>query len=159
MQNGKRLIILDLDHTLIYSTDIQLNNSELLLNYSAYLNIYERPRAREMIDLCKRNSDIIVFTTAVEDYAKKVCDKLEINYQELRSRQDCKIKDDKYVKFVDENWLKKYTEIIIIDDSPEIWDSKSSINCKFLVPEKFTGSASDNDFKKVISGLVKIISD
>lgn len=157
--NGKRLIILDLDHTLIYSTEIHSANSRLLFEYSPNLFVHERPFARELVDLCNQSGDVIIFTTAVKDYAEQVCNKLAVNYKELYSRNDCGINEGRYVKSIDESWLNIYNQIIIIDDSPEIWDSNSKKSCQMLVPKKFTGSAGDNELKKVIRRLVKIISD
>lgn len=157
--NGNRLIILDLDHTLIYSTDIQLTNTILLLEYSPNLFVHERPFARELVDLCNQNGDVIIFTTSVKNYAEQICNKLSIDYKELHSRKDCEIYEGMYVKSIDESWLSIYDQIIIIDDSPEIWDTKSKGNCQMLVPEKFTGSATDDELRKVISSLLKIISE
>ena len=157
-RNGKRLIILDLDHTLIYSTSHHLTKSKILFKYSSELIVHERPHARDLIELCKKNADIIVFTTAVEDYAKEVCEKLEINFIELRSRKDCQISDGFYEKRIDENWLKRYSKIIVIDDSPQVWDSISRKNCQILVPEKFEGDSFDGGLKNVIDSLREIIS-
>lgn len=157
-QNKNRLVILDLDHTLIYSANIQLNNLKQLLQYGPNLIIYERPYARELIELCKKNAEIIVFTTAVDEYAKNVCEKLEINFTELRSRKDCQISDGFYEKKIEKNWLKRYSEIIIIDDSPDIWDSKSRKNSQLIVPEKFKGDYLDEGLQKVIESLKEIIS-
>jgi TFIIF-interacting CTD phosphatase-like protein len=157
-QIKNRLVILDLDHTLIYSTNARQNNLDQLLRFGSNLFIYERPHARELIALCKKNADIIVFTTAVEDYAKEVCEKLEINFKELHSRKDCQISDGFYEKRIEENWLRGYSEIIVIDDSPEVWDSFSRKSCQILVPEKFKGDSFDENLKSVIDSLREIIS-
>lgn len=155
-QNRNRLIILDLDHTLIYAATTTLNNLNVLLKYSPYLTIYERPFARQLVKLCAEKAYIVVFTTAVKDYAEKVCRKLDINYVELRSRKDCAVVNGRYLKFVDTTWLSRYDEIIVIDDSPEIWDIKPNENFYMLAPEKYTGSANDDELKEIIASLKEL---
>ena len=150
----KLLIIIDLDNTLVFSSEYRLEQVELLLKYPP-LFIHVRPFAHELVNTCKLMGDIIVFTTAVDDYAQKVCNELEINYTKLFSRRDCQISNGMYVKYMDENWLKSYDKIIIIDDSPEIWDHNTRNNCVFLVPEKYTGNPNDNGLKRIIDNLKK----
>ena len=47
----KKLIILDLDNTLIYASFYKLP-ANILFKYSDYLTIYERPHAKEFIKKC-----------------------------------------------------------------------------------------------------------
>jgi len=72
------LILLDLDHTLIYGSYATSESAPLLFSYSQYLNVYERPYARQFISHLQDLGDIIVFTTAKEDYAMKICELLDI---------------------------------------------------------------------------------
>lgn len=151
----KILIVLDLDHTLIYSTDYQVEHLKILLEYPPLI-IHERPFARDLVDTCRQTGEIIVFTTAVKNYAERVCSKLEINYTKLLSREDCRVVNGMFEKYVEQDWLNNYDEVLVIDDSPEIWDSTARRNCTFLVPEKFTGSAHDNDLEEIINKLNQI---
>ena len=152
-QNSNSLIVLDLDHTLIYSSNFELENSKELLKYSEYIIIYERPFARELVKKCRENADIIVFTTAVRSYAQKVCEELTIDYRKLFSRQDCRIENDFFVKYVPDNFFTDYQQIIIIDDSPEVWDKRAHKKCTFLVPEVYSGNPEDNGLQKIIIKL------
>ena len=152
------MIILDLDNTLIYSSEFPMDHVKILLEYPP-LTVHERPNARDLVSTCQQMGDITVFTTAVKDYAKNVCKELEINYTKLFSREDCGIANGMYVKYIAENWLENYNKIIVIDDSPEIWDSNARKNCTFLVPEKFTGNAHDDGLRKVIDDLNEIKSN
>jgi phosphoserine phosphatase len=45
----KTLILLDLDHTLIYGSFAPSESAPLLFEYSQYLKVYERPYARQFI--------------------------------------------------------------------------------------------------------------
>lgn len=153
----KILVVLDLDHTLIYSTDYQVEHLKILLEYPP-LFIHERPFARELVNTSLQTGEVKVFTTAVSDYAQKVCNELGINYTEILSRENCRVANGMYVKYVDEKWMKNFDEVIIIDDSPEIWDSTACENCTFLVPEKFIGDPNDNGLKAIIRELTKIKS-
>jgi len=155
--NKNILIVLDLDHTLIYSSEYQKEHLQILLKYPPLI-IYERPHARDLINICRQTGEIIVFTTAVKNYAESVCSRLEINYSKLLSREDCRVVNGMFEKYVEQNWLNKYDEILIIDDSPEIWDSNARNNCTFLIPEKFTGDANDNGLKEVIRELTEFKS-
>lgn len=152
-QNNKRLIILDLDHTLIYSTICQLENSKVLLKYSENIIIYERPYARELVKICHENADVIVFTTAVQSYAQKVCKELAIDYRDLYTRKDCRIVNEFFIKYVPDNFLTDYQQIIIIDDSPEVWDKKAHEKCTFWVPEAYSGNPEDKELRKIIMDL------
>ena len=60
----KQLIILDLDHTLIYGSYAETETAQLLFSHNKYLKVYKRNRAEELIELCKLKGDIIIYTTA-----------------------------------------------------------------------------------------------
>ncbi|MFW6310338.1 MAG: hypothetical protein ACOC1D_04480 [Prolixibacteraceae bacterium] len=81
-----------------------------------------------------------------------------INYNKLLSRKDCRVVNGMFGKHVEQNWLNKYDEILVIDDSAKIWDSNARKNCTFLVPEKFICDANDNKLKEVIRELAELKS-
>lgn len=147
----KDLILLDLDHTLIYGSYAENETANLLFQYNKFLRVYERPYARELIAICKENADIIVYTTALRPYAVKICKKLNINTIELLSRKHCLFKNGSWKKKVKDEWINKFDKIIIIDDSPNVWIT-NNIPCVFLIPEEFRGNLEDN-------GLIKIITE
>ena len=152
----KNLHLLDLDHTLIYGSYDQSENVELLFEYSQYLKVYNRPLVKEFINyLNSLDGDIIVFTTAKEDYAKEICRLLKINTLDILSRKDCKSKDDKYYKKFLSDWGKDYNKIYIIDDSPNIWINtvKFEDKIKFIVPTEFRGEPNDKELLKYIGAF------
>ncbi len=151
----KKLIVLDLDNTLIYASFFPLEGVRFLFHYSEYLTVYERPFARDFINKCQKGAEIVVFTTAIADYAKKVCKALEMKPKALLSRKDCAIAGDRFFKKLRKEWLDGYNEIIIVDDSPEVWDETAHQNCAFLVPERFMGEPGDAELKKIAKQLPK----
>ena len=145
----KKLILLDLDHTLIFGSYAETETANKLFKFNSYLSVYERPLARELVLLCQEKGDIIIYTTALKTYAKKISKSLEINPIQILSRKDCTKKNDSFKKTINSKWIINYDEIIVIDDSPNVW-----VNCpdsiKFLVPKEFRGDARDLELQSII---------
>jgi TFIIF-interacting CTD phosphatase-like protein len=142
----KHLYILDLDNTLIYGTGEKNLPAKVLLHYSGY-TIYERPHAREFVKHCQQKGDVVVFTTAVRDYAEKVCSRLDFEPVQLFSREDCGIMNFRYVKSVPDKYYELYSSITIIDDLPEVWDEKSHAGCRIIGVTPFMGYEDDELLK------------
>lgn len=145
----KHLCILDLDNTLIYTSNERELPAKVLLHYSGY-TIYERPHARDLVRLCQEKCDTAVFTTAVRDYAENVCRKLGLKPIKIFSREDCRVADGRYVKSVPDHYFDQYNSLIIIDDMPEIWDAKSHNKCQIISVSPFMGS-EDDELLKIIN--------
>jgi len=148
----KKLILLDLDHTLIYGSYSETETANKLFKFNSYLSVYERPLARNLVKLCQEKGDIIIYTTALKTYAKKISKSLEINPINILSRKDCFKINDSFKKTINPEWTDAYDEIIVIDDSPNVW-----INCsnsvKFLVPTEFRGDARDLELQLIIESI------
>lgn len=157
MMDFKSLIILDLDNTLIYGSYAPSEMAELLFRYNDYVKVYERPLARELVELCGRTGDVIVYTSALRDYARGICSRLNINPKELLSRKHCRLYKGRYYKTVREEWLDAYDRIIIIDDSPDIWKMVDNDKIMMLVPDGFRGQADDMGLKLLIE-LISVLS-
>lgn len=146
---SKKLILLDLDHTLIYGSYAETETANKLFKFNRYLSVYERPLARELVLLCQEKGDIIIFTTALKTYAKKISSSLQINPITILSRKDCTKNNESFKKNINPEWILSYDEIIVIDDSPNVW-----VNCpdfiKFLVPKEFRGDARDLELQSII---------
>ena len=154
MKGKKNLFILDLDHTLIYGSFAEKESADLLFRYHKYLTVYERPLARELVEICKKKGDVIVYTTALRRYAKMICISLGIEYIELLSRKNCLLINGKHQKEVKQNWLDLYDQIIIIDDSPNVWLNATDTKIKFLVPDEFRGNANDMGLHAIITSFL-----
>lgn len=146
----KTLFILDLDHTVIFGSYAAQETASLLFKYNAYLKVYKRPFAIKLIELCKSKGDIIIFTTALKDYALQISKHLNIEPLELLSRKNCSKKNDQYTKHIKNEWITKYNDIVVIDDSPNVWRNIEYPNISFLVPKEFRGDKEDRELEKII---------
>lgn len=147
------LCLLDLDHTLIYGSYAPAEEADLLFAYSDYLKVYKRPFAECFVEYLKNNfTDIVVFTTAKEDYAKEICRLLQIHCVELLFRKDCLLRNDRYYKPFRETWGQDYEQISIIDDSPNVWLGTEAFETKinFVIPTEFRGEKEDEVLKKLM---------
>lgn len=138
----KTLFLLDLDHTLIYGSYAPSESAALLFSYSQYLKVYERPYARQFISQLQDLGEIIVFTTAKEDYAQLICELLDIQPLEILSRAQCKKVGDDYRKLLRKKWQRSYDRIVIVDDSPQVWETGEA-RIDWIVPTEFRGDAAD----------------
>ena len=148
----KLLIILDLDHTLIYGSYAETETAELLFQHNKYLKVYKRYLAEDLIKLCHSKSDIIVYTTALRRYAKTICNLLGIQPVELLSRKNCITIDGKLRKKIKPEWIANYDSILVIDDSPNVWIIKTD-KIHFLVPTEFRGQKNDLGLEKILNEL------
>lgn len=149
---NKTLILLDLDHTLIYGSYAPTEGAIKLFKFNQYLSVYERPFARELVELCQNKADIIIFTTALKTYATKISKSLNIQPIQILSRKNCIKFNEQYRKMIQTNWIEMYETIIVIDDSPNVWRN-SSESIQFLVPTEFRGDANDTNLSEIIKKL------
>jgi TFIIF-interacting CTD phosphatase-like protein len=148
----KQLILLDLDHTLIYGSYAEQESAPLLFQYNTYLRVYKRPLAEQLIAKCKVKGDIIIYTTALRPYANKIAIKLNIQPIEILSRKQCLFKNGGWKKKIKDEWINKYDKIIIIDDSPNVWQATPSTT-EMLIPTEFRGSENDFGLEEIITKL------
>ena len=148
----KLLIILDLDHTLIYGSYAESETAELLFQHNKYLKVYKRHLAEDLVKLCQAKADIIVYTTALRMYAKRISNLLDIQPVELLSRKNCKTIDGKLRKEIKPEWIANYNRIVVIDDSPNVWMINNN-KIDFLVPDEFRGDANDLGLHTIINEL------
>lgn len=146
----KKLVILDLDNTLIYGSTRHNLSADVLFRYSQYLTIYERPFAKQLIQRCHENGDVVVFTTAIREYAEKMCENLNIRPLVLFTRENCLVENGNYIKSVPDNYYETYDIIIIIDDQPKVWDRKAHKNCRIIGVSEFTGELDDCELLKIV---------
>lgn len=154
-----RLCILDLDHTLIYGSYAPHEKTALLFEYNAYLKVYKRPFAEGFIDFLNHYyTHIIVYTTAKEDYANRICMDLGIKTFKILTRLDCKQKNDTYYKIFKSEWAKTYNSVHIVDDSPNVWLNTENYDKQitFIVPKEFRGEVDDMELLK-LKELIKNI--
>lgn len=149
MAKKNHLIILDLDNTLIYASYAESETAELLCIYDELLTIYERPYAREFITACKELGDVIVYTFSDSDYAELVCEHLDVNPLEIVAGLGDYIGQENIKKNVKAFWYKNYRDIVVVDDSPELWRSSDREKVRFIVPPEFMGDAQDDALRYI----------
>ena len=57
----------------------------------------------------------------------------------------------KHHKEVRQDWLDLYDQIIIIDDSPNVWLNSTDAKIIFLVPDEFRGKKEDLGLQEIIT--------
>jgi TFIIF-interacting CTD phosphatase-like protein len=148
----KLLILIDLDHTLIFGSYAEQESAPLLFQFNTYLKVYKRPLAEELIAHCKEKGDIIIYTTALRPYANRIAKKLNIQPIEILSRKQCLFKNGSWKKKVKDEWINKYDKIIIIDDSPNVWQNFTT-STEILIPAEFRGSKTDYGLEEIITKM------
>jgi RNA polymerase II subunit A small phosphatase-like protein len=122
---SRKLVIFDLDETMIHSSYNLLPNNKNFIRYK-YLFIYLRPHVIEFVKRISQSYDVAIWTASKSDYAKFIirnCSLKELPFIFIKTRVHCKKKSNsngqlKYYK--DLTTINDYpiSEIIIFDDLP-----------------------------------------
>ena len=154
-----RLVLFDLDETLVHATEEPLNWVHSF-EVPPYF-IYVRPFAEELIRFCAQRFDIAVWSSSSEKYVEAVTSKLfghEFPIQFSWAINRCVQKVDPrtngyaYIKDLRRAQKHGYTveEIRMIDDSPEKLQRQPG---RHLHIAPFTGNQSDRELLSVIEKL------
>ena len=154
MQNSERkLLILDLDETLIYATEEKLERESDFIVGQYF--VYRRPFLEDFLEFCFENFNVAVWTTATKSYAEEILQTIlegDQNLQFLWTRERCTLAFDEEER---ENYFVKrmykirrrgykLRSIIVVDDSPNVW--KCSYG-NLVSVSKFEGDESDNELR------------
>ena len=151
----KYTLILDLDQTLVHAGPIAATGIETHIG-KEYI-ISERPYAKELIESLSPKFEIIVFTSADEEYANQVYDYFNVGgniLAKLLTKSSCIATKEGYLVkdlriFAD----RSVNEILIVDDCI-ISFAFHLANGIPVTP--FDGSADDNELYHLINYLKKI---
>ena len=158
----KKLLILDLDETLIFATEKQLPH-EADFRFFSY-HVYLRPHVREFIAFCLEHFDCAVWTSASEGYAAIIVKHLFGEDPSLKfvwARQRCtRVFNPEYQDF---DWVKDLRkvkrrgymleQVIMLDDTPK----KLRRNYGNLVRmNMFEGDTRDNELKLAMAYLQEL---
>ena len=161
---NKKLLILDLDETLIFANETPLEyESDFPIGQ---FFVYKRPYLQEFIEFCLENFEVAVWTSSTRNYATKIVEELFPNPNELVflwTRGRCTISYDEeerencYEKKMKKIRRRGYNlkQVIVVDDSPEKW--RNSYGNLVLV-KPFFGEPDDNELQKLIVYLEKLKS-
>ena len=124
----KKLVVLDIDETLIYASKNQLDQKHDF-EVGPYF-VYKRPYVDEFLEFCSEHFDVAIWTTAGEDFASNVYCKLFPDGYELKflwSHEKCTPKfnpnlmETVNIKNLIKVKRKGYSleHVIMVDDTPE----------------------------------------
>lgn len=159
----KKLLVLDLDETLIYAIEEGLKRRSDFRVGQYY--VYKRPFVETFLDFCFENYNVAVWTTATKSYAEeilKVILKAEHELQFLWTRERCTLTFDEeerehfFVKRMSKIRRRGYKleSVIVVDDSPNVWqDSYGNL----VRVSKFEGDEKDDELKVLPVYLKKLL--
>jgi len=154
-----RLVVFDLDETLVHATEEPLNCAHSF-EVSPYF-VYVRPFAEDLIRFCAQRFDIAVWSSSSEKYVEVITANLfghafptkfswAVNkcVQKVDPRTNCYV----YIKDLRRVQKHGYTveEILMIDDSPEKSQRQPG---RRLHIAPFTGNQGDRELLGVIDKL------
>jgi RNA polymerase II subunit A small phosphatase-like protein len=106
----RKLLVLDLDETLVYATDQRLSTPEAFRIGPYY--VYLRPHVHPFLDACDFRFDVAVWTASSADYATAVATELFGALERLQflwSRTRCTIRHDPDTR--ETYWIKDLKKI------------------------------------------------
>jgi len=160
MEVNTKLLILDLDETLVHGTETP-HDENYHFRTEKY-HIYKRPYVNEFLGFCKEHFKVAVWTSSGEEYASNVIEKLfgmEYPLEFVWSRRKCTPSFDhqaymhEYIKNLRKVKDKGYRleKVIMVDDTP----FKLSKNYGNLVRvQEFLGDPKDNELEMLMKYLL-----
>ena len=182
-QRDKKLILLDLDNTLICAEDLDSNSCEQSLadarkkfrtvRMEDYYDIFERPHLQEFLNYLFENFKVGVWTASSKDYAIFVIENFITRPENmvLENRKielflcshHCNVSKryfkgvSKDLKLISDKWnLENLNNIILIDDLENL--AKHQPGNMILVKPFYHTSEKDDELLKVKSILNKYLS-
>jgi TFIIF-interacting CTD phosphatase-like protein len=167
----KKLLILDLDETLIHSTETPLPQAVDFSVYSYY--VYKRPQLDIFLATCLELFDVAVWTSAGTEYATKIVENIFLDPKVLKfvwSGERCSIAsninydqiDGEYPPYYSRKPLKKVKRqgyklesIIVIDDTPKKWEMSYG---NLVTVKPFKGDEVDRELEHLLIYL-KILKE
>jgi TFIIF-interacting CTD phosphatase-like protein len=163
VKSKDKLLILDLDETLIHATEKPLVQQS---DFSVYTyHVYKRPYLDTFLGTCLEWFDVAVWTSSGAEYATKVVDTIFPDPQALAflwTSDRCStvynynydLIDGDYPQYYSRKQLKKVKRrgynlesVIAIDDTPKKWE-KSYGNLVRVTP--FEGDESDRELEHLL---------
>jgi len=170
---NKKLVILDLDETLVYSTYEPIDDN---WDFEAFkYKVYKRPGLDSFISELKKHYEVAVWSSASDDYVVKIVENIFPKDYPLKfvwGRSKCTLQFDhqhidelgysdyfnhmnyaKILKKAVKKGLADYKRTLIVDDTP----SKLKYNYgNAIYPTVFKGKQSDNELELLIDYLIKL---
>ncbi len=159
-----KLLILDLDETLIFSSLTKLSFPEDFLVGEYF--VYKRPGLENFLEFIQANYQLAIWSSSSSDYAQSIVEDIFVHSDILKflwARERCVSKVD--LDSREQYWIKDLKKVkklgfdlekvLVIDDSPE----KLQRNYGNHIPvTPFKGDSKDNELLKLIIYLDKLKS-
>lgn len=160
--SNKKLLILDLDETLIHSVEKPLERKP---DFSFDIfHTYKRPFLEKFLKFCFEYFEVAVWTSATNSYALEILKNI-LNQNQIPTfvwtRNRCTLSFDEELResfLTKKMWKVKrkgydLTKVVVIDDRPEQW--RSSYGNLIRVKE-YLGEKEDNELRLLTKYLEKI---
>ena len=156
MVHKRKLLVLDLDETLIHSAYSPILGGQFIAN-SGLFYLYERPHLKSFLDSILSEYDLAIWSASKAEYVKWVIKSTVLcryEYLFVNTRRNCKRIFGKngnveYQKDITP-YLLRYKKVVMLDDYPKM---VMPIQCCLKVPEYRGG---EDDFLSIFNcGLLK----
>ena len=159
-----KLLILDIDETLVYSTEKALDRT-CDFRIEQYF-VYKRPYLEKFLNICAENYDIAIWTSSSKLYAEAILAEIMPSNLELKfvfSREQCTLRfnelDFKYSYTKNLKKVKKrgykLENILMVDDTPRKLEKNYG---NLIIIKEYSGDIDDNELKilsKYLKSIVK----
>ena len=144
----RRLLVLDLDGTLVRSQSADGPGENTLFTQGQWLCIAIRPHTREFLAFVAQHFDLAVFTASRKEYAEKVIDLLQLKVP-LYCREACNKVQGGYEK--DLSVLQRpLRQVLLLDDNPISYRRYPNNGLKIPCWE---GDQDDNELLRIMRNL------
>ena len=147
-----KLLILDLDETLIHTTYSPLDGLDAV-SQKGYYYLYERPYLKDFLESVFEHYALAIWSASKADYVRWIIQSTvlkDYTFEFIRTRKHCKYAAGKYGS---PEYLKDlqalnqtYEQVIMLDDTPKM---VQPIECCIKVPE-FKGATHDSFLKSLV---------
>ncbi len=154
----QKLLILDLDETLIHASEKRLSRESDFIVVNKYF-VYKRPLVEKFLTWAFDNFKVAVWTSATENYAAEIVENVFSPFQNklsfVWSRARCTTSLDFETR--ETFWEKKLTKlrrrgyqlenVIVVDDSPQMWRNSYG---NLVRVKPYFGEIDDDEFEKLM---------
>ena len=141
----RKLLVLDLDETLIHTAYAPIEGAELKAK-RGYFYLYERPFLKVFLDRCSIEYDLAIWSASKADYVRWIIRSTvlsEYSFEFINTRKNCKriFGNGGRVEYLKDltAYLPQYEKVIMLDDVPKM---VTPIECCIKAPE-FRGGADE----------------
>lgn len=166
-RSDQRLIIFDLDETLVHTTEKRLEGRIEDARYKDCY-IYKRPSLDDFLIECSLSYRVAIWSSAEDDYVRGVVSAIisaDLQLEFVWGRSDCwikvvRVKDESGISFKQNVYIKplekirrkgyRTEQLLIIDDTPQkVIDNKG----KYLIINPFEGNPDDRELHRLAAYL------